>query len=410
MKLLAVTSLLLFLAQSAPAQRNDEAVIRSVAQTVIDSTTFRIVNRTTGELFSESTDLPVSKEYRVHSPYNMWKYWNGVLNIAMVKLSTVLGEPQYREFAKNNVRFVFKHMPYFEKQYAAGLADNDMQQLFRLQMLDDCGAMGAGVMDVYAIDNDPRYKTYLTRAAEYIRTKEHRLEDGTFVRTGPQTMTLWADDLYMSVPFMARYAALTGDTRFYDDAIEQVVNFSRYLSDRQSGLYYHCWYSDNRENGVAHWGRCNGWVMMAEVELLTYLPQGHPRRKEVIDILTHHVIAVSRCQSQSGLWHQLLDKQDSYLETSSTAMMTYSIARAVNKGWLDTRYASVALSGWEGIKTRVRTDGMVEGICQGTGISNSLDFYYTRPAPLNDIHGLGAVVLAGIEIMELKKTVPPAVH
>ena len=29
--------------------------------------------------------------------------------------------------------------------------------------------------------------------------------------------------------------------------------------------------------------------------------------------------------------------------------------------------------------------------------------YYRRPAPLNDVHGIGAVLLAGIEVLKLQK-------
>jgi rhamnogalacturonyl hydrolase YesR len=39
-------------------------------------------------------------------------------------------------------------------------------------------------------------------------------------------------------------------------------------------------------------------------------------------------------QGGMGLWHQLLDKTDSYLETSASAMFTFTIARGVNRGWL----------------------------------------------------------------------------
>ena len=83
-------------------------------------------------------------------------------------------------------------------------------------------------------------------------------------------------------------------------------------------------------------------------------------------------------------------------------MFTYSIAKAVNNGWIDKSYVSVALEGWEGVKLNIQDDGQVKNICMGTGIENDLIFYYKRPAPLNDIHGLGPVLLAGTEIIKYK--------
>lgn len=84
-------------------------------------------------------------------------------------------------------------------------------------------------------------------------------------------------------------------------------------------------------------------------------------------------------------------------------MFTYTIARSVNKGYIEPRYASVAQRGWEGVMTKIRPDGNVEGVSAGTGVSDDLVFYYHRPTPLNDIHGLGAVLLAGTEVLQLGK-------
>ena len=84
-----------------------------------------------------------------------------------------------------------------------------------------------------------------------------------------------------------------------------------------------------------YWGRANGWVMVATAELLELLPQDHPDRAALIDILRKHAEGVATQQSGSGLWHQMLDRPDSYLETSCSAMFTYSMAKGVNRGWLN---------------------------------------------------------------------------
>ena len=84
-------------------------------------------------------------------------------------------------------------------------------------------------------------------------------------------------------------------------------------------------------------------------------------------------------------------------------MFTYSIARAVNKDYIDKRYSSIAEKGWKGILSKIHLDGQIEGVCTGTVVSDNLVDYYNRPAPLNDIHGIGTVLLAGIEILKLIK-------
>jgi len=240
-------------------------------------------------------------------------------------------------------------------------------------------------------------------AAAFATTRQDRLPDGTLVRGRPRRFTLWADDLFMSVPFLTRMAVLSGDRGYFDDAARQVIGFHRRLFDERTGLMYHDWYSDTGRPGVAFWGRANGWALMAQVELLDRLPSGHPRRDTLLALFRRQVAGVARYQDAGGLWHQLLDHDDSYLETSATAMFAYAIARGVERGYLDPGWARVARRAWAGVLTRVRTDGQIEGTCAGTGVSDDLADYYRRPTPLNDVHGVGAVLLAGIEILRLPR-------
>ncbi len=383
--------------------QNDYEVIQKVANNIIENTSYKVVNKKTKELFDDSKNLPLSPDYKIESPYNQWSYWNGVLAIAMVRLSEVTGNNEYQKYAIKNYRFIYDNLEYFQKQYEADYKWTSFYQYFRLSLLDDCGAMAAGLCDVWGHDKDNRYMPYLERAANYIMNEEKRIEDGTFVRDFPREMTLWADDLYMSVPFLARMYRIKGDSKYLETAITQVKNFRKYLYNENNGLYYHCWYSDNQQNGVAHWGRCNGWVMMANVELLKLMPDNHPDKKEVLEILEEQIIGISRHQDYTGMWHQVINRADSYLESSATAMFVYGIATAVNNGWIASSYASIAQNGWAGLSEKIIETGEVEDICVGTGIRDNISFYYDRPVKLNDIHGLGAVILAGSEMHLMEK-------
>jgi unsaturated rhamnogalacturonyl hydrolase len=388
------------LSQSADST---EGVIRRIADHVIDTTSFTVVNRDTGERSASTYGLAYSRSVAVESPYNQWEYWNGVLDLAMVRMGQELHDQKYVDYSRRNMAFIFSNLPYFQRQYGEDVKDSSLLQFFRMAKLDDCGAMAAGLAEVCSGDQRPEYRAYLDRAAKYILTMQSRLPDGTLVRPVPREMTLWADDLYMSVPFLARMGRLTGEERYFADAVRQVENFNKYLYDPSEGLYFHCWYSDEKSNGVAHWGRCNGWLMMAQVELLGQLPKSDPRRPELIELLRRQIVGVSRYQDPTGLWHQLLDRPDSYLESSCTAMFVYGIARAVNEGWINPGYMSVARNGWGGLSSRIDASGQVSDICIGTGISEDIKFYYTRPTRLNDIHGLGAALLAGVEMAKAER-------
>jgi unsaturated rhamnogalacturonyl hydrolase len=386
------------------SQSKDEtkAKLTAIAHSVLSSGVFQVRNDTVGIQVNTYVKAPLKTQLRLVSPYNDWRYWNGVLNIAMINLGNVMAKAEYSEFAERNIAFGFENAQNFEKKYnGEGKWNYPFGQFFIMEELDDCGAIGASVIEAYKKNPDPRYKAYIEQASKHILTKQSRLGDGTLVRSFPEKWSLWADDLYMSISFLSRRGEQTGDKRYFDDAVRQVINFHKYLFDSNMGLMTHCWYSDIKTRSVAFWGRANGWALIAQVDLLDRLPKNHPQRKILLSLLHRHILGISQYQSANGLWHQLLDKQDSFFETSCSAMFTYAIARAVNKGYIEFRYASIAKRGWEGVMTKISPAGDVEGVCTGTAVSNDLVYYYTRPTPLNDVHGLGTILLAGAEVLQL---------
>ena len=397
-------SLLLFYSVTVMAQdtSKSEIVLRSVADAVLKDATFQFIDQKSGLTFVSTEKAPRDAQLKPESPHNDWRYWNGVLNIAMIKLGEVLNEPGYIEFALKNIAFSFDNCQYFEsKHQGENKWSYPFGQCFIMEELDDCGAMGASVIEVFQRDPQDRYRKYIDQAAQHILKKQTRLDDGTFVRSFPFKGTLWADDLYMGISFLCRMSELTSDSRYFDDAVQQVINFHKYLFNENKGLMSHCWYSDVKRPGVAFWGRANGWAMLAQVDLLDRLPEKHPQRGALLKLLQRHILGIAQYQGSEGLWHQLLDKVDSYLETSCSAMFTYAIARAVKKGYIEPRYASIAQRGWEGVMSKIRPDGQVEGVCTGTVVSDNLVDYYHRPAPLNDVHGIGFILLAGAEVLQI---------
>lgn len=409
MKQIKIFLLIFFLSITYFAQNDvDEIVVRRVADYILEHGELSFKDVNTGKNYKSTNEIPEGAKVIFSNPFGEWHYTNGVLNMALINLSNFTGDKKYADYAAAHVAFGMDNYKYFQKRYNKEKDGPHYMfpfgQLWTMRELDDCGAMGASMIDVYNYVKRDDYKEYIYNTARHITERQERLEDGTLVRTFPHKMTLWADDLYMSVPFLARMGKFSGDKKYWDDAIRQVKNFSKYLWDENKELYWHCYYSDLKRNGVAHWGRCNGWVMMAKVHLLNFLPENYPGREDVIKDLERQIIGIAKYQSKEGLWHQLLDKNDSYLESSCSAMFVYCIARAVNQGWIDKRYASIAIKGWEGLKEhKIRLDGQVKDICVGTGIEDNLVFYYERPARLNEKHGLGAVIDAGIEVIKLKK-------
>jgi unsaturated rhamnogalacturonyl hydrolase len=400
-------------ATQAQSKEQTEAILRKISSRIIDETSYKFIDTKTGQTYDNLNGVPFSLNIKIQSRYNDWHYTNGVLNIALMELGKQLHDVQYENYVLKNMDFIFNpgNLNYLQRQYdAVSNQENGLEKVSRLSnymfyrmiRLDDYGTMAASLVDLYEHQKNPAFKQYFDKAIHALEYAEPRLKDGTIARYFPHTMTVWADDLYMSVSLLARMGKLTGDAKYFDDAVKQVLQFHKYLWDNNKQIYYHCYYTDTQHNGVAYWGRCNGWMMMAQADLLSNLPQNHPKRALLLKMFQQEALGISRYQSQSGLWHQLLDKTDSYEETSCSAMFTFSIARGVNRGWLEPDFAQVADFGWKGILSKITEEGDVTAICPGTGIAPSLPVYYSRPPGKNTPMGEGPVLRAGAEILQLK--------
>ena len=225
----------------------------------------------------------------------------------------------------------------------------------------------------------------IDRYAGYITTNQYRLEDGTLARQRPMPDSVWMDDLYMSVPALAQMGTLTGNTHYYDDAIKQVVQFSKRTFDGQKNLFRHGWVAGMRDHPCFFWGRANGWAILAMADLLDNLPETYPGREKVLNCYQALVRGLAACQGANGMWHQLLDRNDSYTETSATALFVYGMARGIDRGWLDPlAYGPVVVAGWNGLSTMVNEQGQVMGTCVATTTTGSSSWSSTRtrrPSP-----------------------------
>ncbi len=396
---------LIVLTSNIYAQVNTEEQVKLITKLIINDNIKGIKVIETGDIVTDFSKIPNTGKLMIASRYKTWEYWNGVLNTGMLKLYEQFKDEKYKSYSLGNYTYIFDNYAELKKLNDENRFrwDGTVSQLFEMRLLDHCGSMASGLIDAYNYDKRKDYLDYLNKVGDYMLNKEVKLPDGTFARTEPFPLTVWLDDMYMSIPFLARMGKLTGDKKYFDFAAKQVIQFTKYLYDDNSGLYFHCYYNDIKEVGVAHWGRANGWSIFAQANLLEFLPLDHPDRPELLRIYKQQIRGFSRYQDVTGLWHQLLDKQDSYLETSCTAMFTYAVAKGVNEGWIDKRYNTIAIEGWRGIASQINEKGIVENICIGTGTSTSNVQYYTRPVEQNDIHGLGAVVLAGAEMIKLIK-------
>lgn len=391
----------------APKIEEIAAVLNRVHGYLNETTPTGFVNSKTNETLTDLTKIGQDTILKT-GDFRLVSYEWGVAYSGMLLATEATGDARFREYADKRLKFIADSVPAFRKT-AEEHADWGLRLPFRNlvapRALDDCGAMSAAMIKAKRGGVGANLQPLFETCINYILTKEHKLADGTLARNRPQPNTIWLDDLYMSVPALAQMGKLTGEQKYFDEAAKQVLSFAARMFNREKGVFMHGWVEGMTEHPEFRWARANGWAFMTLVELLEVLPENHPKRAEILQLLKAHAKGLASYQSGSGFWHQLLDREDSYLETSATAIYAFAYARAINRGWLDPlAYAPMTLLAWNAVTTKVNERGQVEGTCVGTGMAFDPAFYYHRPTSPFAAHGYGPVLLAGAEVIQLLKS------
>ena len=341
----------------------------------------------------------------------------GVTYAGMLRSAEVTGDDRYRSYTNERVTAIATLAAHAKRNLPAGTTRENftmskhgmgMRGILLPGRLDDAGAMCAALIksDLAGLGGKT-LRPWIDNYVDWVANKQFRLGDRTLARNRPLPNTLWLDDLYMSVPCLAQAGKLTGDKRYTDDAARQILQFSERMFVAERGLYMHAWVQGMEPHPRFHWARANGWAIMAMVELLSVLPENHRDRPKLLEIYRAHAAGLIANQGHAGLWHQLLDRRESYEETSASAMFVFGIARGINRGWLDPKAFGPAVSlGWNAVTKKVNAKGQVEGVCVGTGVGWDPMFYMYRPVHVLAAHGYGPVLLAGAEMIEMRRKLP----
>jgi rhamnogalacturonyl hydrolase YesR len=385
-----------------PAKEDIHTLMLRIARYLDAGTPMELVDRTTGRLIGDHS-VPVENAKIRKGDFFMVSYEWGVTYAGMLALGEVTGDNTFTDYTRERFRFVnqlantYRPLIGENKEYSS-----PVHSVLQPHTLDDAGSMCAAMIKSSLADVNNDLKLLIENYIQFIINDEYRLSDGTFARRGLHPNTIWLDDMFMSVPALAQMGKFTGERKYFDDAARQVVQMSERMFNTHYGLYMHTWSEAMKVHPEFRWARANGWAIMAMVELLEVLPADHPQRDAVLGYLRAHIEGISKVQSGSGFWHQVLDRPDSYLESSATAIFTYAIARAINRGYVEaSAYGPMVILAWNALTTRINEKGQITGTCVGTGMGFDYAFYYYRPQSPLAAHAYGPTLLAGAEIIRL---------
>lgn len=225
----------------------------------------------------------------------------------------------------------------------------------------------------------------------------------------PELTPVLIDNTQEYISRLAKAGALSGDPAFYQESAEQLERLRDAFYDPATGLWNHGrgWYTAAETMSDTKWGRAQAWILRGLVETLSYLPRESKEHKQVSDVLLEFSQSLVRYQDTKGFWHQVVDRPESYQETSSTAFISYYFARAVNQKLLPEQpYRRSSVTAFQALtREKISADGVVYGTSEMTPPLQSPEQYFKRNTPTNDPHGVAAVLLsASGQLLITKKT------
>lgn len=285
---------------------------------------------------------------------------------------------------------------------AAKVVYGDEMNLIPVANHVDNNVFGVIPLEIYLHNKDKRFLDLgLYMADEQFKklsSEEYAKLDETHQQWVDQGLSwntrMWIDDMYMITVLQAQAYKVTGDKKYIERAGREMVVYLDMLQ-KDNGLFHHA------DDVPVYWGRGNGWMAAGMAELLTYLPEDNPNRVRIMEGYLKMMQTLLKYQDKKGMWHQILDDQDAWAETSGTGMFTFAFIKGVKKGWLDAKiYGEPARRAWITLCSFINTNGDVTDICIGTNKKNDYQYYLDREKVVGDLHGQAPILWCASAILE----------
>ncbi len=341
------------------------------------------------------------RQYLETTFYGQWFYAMMVGLHGLHRAADKLGDESFYKYFTGAMELICKHRDFGKYDRALFGWTSYMAKASRLEDLDSVGTIGMNVAEYYLMTGDLRAKGMMNFLADRMLHYVPRFSDGTFYRV----KTMWTDDMYMCLPFLARLGAISGEQRYFDEIYTQITGFYKRLFMHDEHIYSHIYFPQEDFANHVPWCRGNGWVLLALSEVLLLMPENYENRDKILEIFKEFAKGVlSFRDKKEGIWHQVINNPESYTEASGSAMFIIALARGIRMGWIKNEYTRDVLDAWEALTENCVDDcGNVYGVCMGSGCNKEEKYYLQLDTIVNDDHGMGIVLEAGVEIMNLKE-------
>lgn len=330
--------------------------------------------------------------------FGQWHYSFMVGEFGLLNAAKALDSHEYFEYFRDHMRLMVEYFDYMRYENKHFSSPSFLDISASLHDLDSIGSIGRNLCVYYNETGDKDVLSIIDTLLRAMETKIPRFEDGTFHRHAD----MWADDTFMSCPFLIEAGILKNDEKYHREAIRQLIGFKKRLWMADEKIFSHIFFLNTQSPNNIPWGRGNGWIYVSLSAALDKISPETDGYNELLNTFKDFTEGICALQDKDGLWHQVLNRPDSYSETSCTAMFLLGLCRGIKRGWLDESYLEIAQKAYRGlIEHKISADGAVYDVCMGSGNAREAEYYMNLGAIDNDDHGTGVILTAICAISEL---------
>lgn len=193
---------------------------------------------------------------------------------------------------------------------------------------------------------------------------------------------IWVDCMDVDAPFLVRLGLLTGSESYIEQGLDEILGYARALqvegTEDTRGLFWHGYEVECGTNGQL-WARGNGWALMGLIETLKWLPESSSARSELVERLQSLCQTLKRYQHADGLWHTVVTRPETYLESTLAAMAAFALREAFDASLLsENEFAEMEARARAAVFRCINEAGALRLVSDATPIGE-LKMYASRP-------------------------------
>jgi len=223
--------------------------------------------------------------------------------------------------------------------------------------LTDSASVGEAVIYAAKITGDPLFTRAANEMLHLLLTTDHKAKNGALYHVNVRK-EIWVDAYYMAPPFLA----VAG---YYKEAMKQIEGYREFLWNEDDKLFSHIWDDEKKEfKRKDYWGVGNGWAAAGMTRVIKTLPKEMVQeKKRLINYVRDVIDGCLAHMRDDGFFHDIVDNPKTFVETNLGQMLSYSIYRGVEGGWLNRSYIEYAEKMRMAARSKVDQYGLMQDVC-----------------------------------------------